>query len=396
MSTSKRAVVIFSDVEMGAPGAVDDFPHADFLAELLAEYTRGRWTELPIDLVFNGDTFDLLKVPVGGAWPHHVDKPTALAKLQTVLEAHQPFVEAVDAFLSAGQGKNRVHFVVGNHDAELLFPAVQQALREACGGHEQLRFPGYELELGPLHIEHGHQLDPLFAMDPERPFVSASPEPLLNLSWAAIGLLSIAMPLHPEFYFYDRLQPRRLLLELVPELKELFTALAWRYWTKDFWRGFLLQKDPLLRFGWTMAKEVVKRVAFRQADVSITPEALAARLDGRRHQLFVTGHLHDLGHSQVGAKRIVQAGAMRDEYHIVAGGTRFQPALKCFVEVMLDGERVIGLSTRELLGPPRPREHLLETVFDLAPAVRGHLEALGDQTKPRAEQRRLERLERPT
>lgn len=390
---NERLVVIFGDIEMGAEGALDDFPHAAFLGELLLDYARGPQADGLIDVVFNGDTFDFLKIALDGGWPYHISKAVALRKLELLLAHHRPFVEAVDAFIQKGQGRYRVHFVVGNHDAELLFPAVQRALREACGGHEEVRFPGNELSLGPLHVEHGHQFDPLFQIDPARPFTNVAPEPLLNLSWAAIGLLSIVMPLHPELYFYDRLAPRRTLFALVPELRDLFTGLAWRYWTKDFWHAFLVQKDPLLRFDWTMAKEVVKRIALRNTDVAIDSDELTESIERSNHQLFVTGHLHDLGHRQLGVRRLVKSGAMRDEYHIGDGGTSFHPAFKCFVEVRVDDDRVLGLTTRELLGPARPPEHQLETVFDLLPNVRTHLAALGDQSKEEAARRLQERAE---
>ena len=36
-----RLLLVFSDVEMGAGGVLDDFPHSDWLAELLADYATG-------------------------------------------------------------------------------------------------------------------------------------------------------------------------------------------------------------------------------------------------------------------------------------------------------------------------------------------------------------------
>ncbi|MBW2736905.1 MAG: hypothetical protein JRH20_31365 [Deltaproteobacteria bacterium] len=378
---------------MGAGGALDDFPHSPFLGELIVDYTRGKWADNPIDLVFNGDCFDFLKTGVNDAWPYHINKEIALRKLDSVLGAHSAFLEAIDTFVHRGGGRNTVHFVTGNHDAELLFPAVQRALRNACGGHELVRFPGFELNIGPVHFEHGHQFDPLFRMDPAHTFVSRDAEPLLNLSWAAIGLLSIVMPMHPILYFYDRVLPRSLLFELFPDLRELFTALAWRYWTKDFWRGFLIEKDPLLRFEWTMAKEVIKRIAFRNTEVIIDNQNLADDLARGDYQLHITGHLHEIGYRQVGAQRVIQSGAMRDEYFIGAGGTSFKPTLKGFVEVLIDGTDVVGLNTRELHGPVRPADHMLETILDLAPFVQEQLELLGDTTRQVAASQKQERIE---
>ena len=128
-----RLLVVLSDVEMGAGGVLDDFPHSAWLAELLGSYNEKPYSGIPVDLVFNGDTFDLLKTSVAGVWPRHVTEAVALAKLERILAAHPAFLEGVRAFLTGGDAQRRVHFVIGNHDAELAFPAVQRRLSQAIG-----------------------------------------------------------------------------------------------------------------------------------------------------------------------------------------------------------------------------------------------------------------------
>lgn len=389
-----RTIVVMSDIEMGGGGSRDDFPHPEFLAGLIDAYAEAPYASRRMDLVFNGDTFDFLKLPVDGEHPSHITGSTALAKLETIARAHGPFFESVQRFVRAGSEERRVHFVVGNHDPELLFPSVRKRLLELCGG-VQVDFPGYELQLGPVHLEHGHQYDPLFFMDPEQPFISSDPEPLLNLSWAAIGLLQIVIPLHKDLAFYDRLVPRDELMHLVPELTELFNALAWRYWTKDFWRAFLLKKDPLLRFSWTMLKEVIWRFVLTNPDVEIDREWLTNTLEKKSARLFVTGHLHRLAHHWHHGKRIIQVGALRDEYRILHGGTAFQPVLKNWLEVDVGrDDLIVGVTTRERRGPDRPADEVPETVFDLAPVVRDKLAALGDRAGEVAAQLAQERKEK--
>jgi hypothetical protein len=75
---------------------------------------------------------------------------------------------------------------------ELLFPEVQEVIRQHLGLRENVNFPGLEMALGRVHIEHGSQHDPLFSVDPERPFVeSKSGEKILGLSGAAVALLEV-------------------------------------------------------------------------------------------------------------------------------------------------------------------------------------------------------------
>ncbi|MFW5740963.1 MAG: metallophosphoesterase [Myxococcota bacterium] len=390
----KRTIVVFSDIEMGGGDHLDDFPHPHFLAELIDAYASPSYGDRGVVLVFNGDTFDFLKLAVAGGHPSHITSQTALTKLETVAAVHQPFFEALQRFLACGSAPREVYFVVGNHDPELLFPSVRKRIRVLCGDSDRVFFPGHELRLGSVHLEHGHQYDPLFFMDPQRPFISSDPEPLLNLSWAAIGLLQVVIPLHKDLAFYDRLVPREELMELVPELTELFNALAWRYWTKDFWQAFLLKKDPLMRFSWTMLKEVIRRFVLTNPDVEIDRAWLTNTLERKRARLFVTGHLHRLAHHWHQGKRVVQLGAMRDAYRILEGGTAFEPVLKTWLEIDLDGDVIDGLTTRERRGPPRPSEELPDTVFDLAPIVRAKLGALGDRAGEAAAQLAQERKEK--
>ncbi len=394
--THQRTIAVFSDIEMGGGGHTDDFPHPSFLGELVADYGRGRYADRAVDVVFNGDTFDFLKLPVGGEYPIQVTSHTALAKTDAVAAAHQAFFDGVGEFLASGPGPRRVHFVVGNHDAEILFPAVRRRIRELCGDtSDRVRFPGFELAIGPVHLEHGHQYDPLFCMDASQPFVLARPEPLLNLSWAALGLLQVVIPMHPDFAFYDRLVPRDELMRLVPELTELFNALAWRYWTKDFWREFLVHKNPVFTFHWTMLKEVIRRFALTTPEVEIDQEWLQGTIAKRPAKLFISGHVHRLAHHWHAGKRIVQSGAMRDEFRIQPGGSAVTPELKTWVEVDLDhdDEAVVGLTTRERLGPPRPPQDLPDSLFDLVPLVRERLASLGDREKDGAAQADQERRE---
>jgi len=388
-----RTLVVFSDIEMGGGGPNDDLPRTDFLAEVFGDYTHG---DRAVDLVFNGDTFDFLKMPVEGAYPSHVTSGVALHKLDALAAAHGDFFEGLGRFLASGPGPRRVYFVVGNHDPELLFPGVKQGLRTLCGGGPGVRFPGFELTLGPVHMEHGHQYDPLFHMDPQRPFISADPDPLLNLSWAAIGLLQVVIPLQPDLAFYDRLVPRDELMKLVPELTELFNTLAWRYWTKDFWRAFLLKKDPLLTFHWSILKEVIKRVVLTNPEVGMDRGWLVNTLEKKAARLFVTGHLHRYAQHWHKGKRVIQSGAIRDEFRILSGGTAFDPMLKTWVEVDLEGDdRIVAVTTRERLGPARPPGEVPETVFDLVPVVRRKLAELGDRSGEGAAQRTQELKEGP-
>ena len=386
-----RSIVVFSDIEMGAGSETDDFPHSEFLGRLLLSYLEGPFSEHPLELVFNGDTFDLLKTPCQGSYPHHITQEVALEKMSAVGVAHPKFFHALRTILDHPSGNKSVHFLLGNHDTELLFPAVQDYVRSLCGNSRNVRFPGFELALGPVRLEHGSQEDPLFRVDPERPFIETNGKRMLNISWATIALLDVVLPLHPILCFHDRLKPRTLVFELVPEIKELLMTAAWRYWTRDFWHEFITLKDPLLKLNWSMVKEVVKRFTLGSPTVSINKKWLYEKVEHEPFELFFTGHVHVARTYFHGAKRIIQAGAFRDEYFILNGGRRFRPVLKPYYEIFLKGGQVVTWVSREVRGPDRPRGSVPGSIYDVVPVVKERLKELGDRSGEEATQQEQER-----
>ena len=183
-----QLLLVIGDVEMGAGGVLDDFPHSDWLGQLVCSYNEPPFSELDIDLVFNGDVFDLLKTSYLGAWPRHITGEVAVGKMARIASAHPGFFEGVRRFLDHGRAQRRVFFIVGNHDPELLYPDVQLMIRSKLGTFENVIFPGFTLRIGRVHIEHGSQMDPFFRMERRRPFIEYRGETMLNISWGAVAL----------------------------------------------------------------------------------------------------------------------------------------------------------------------------------------------------------------
>lgn len=128
-------------------------------------------------LIFNGDTFDLLRVEpeqdgrVSGRAPAFLTPTAAAQLLDHILLGHPTFVQALARALMGGLG---LLFLPGNHDIELQWPPVQEVLRRAVasavcdlGGdgprlvEAALQFrPWFYFERGRVWIEHGCQYDP--------------------------------------------------------------------------------------------------------------------------------------------------------------------------------------------------------------------------------------------
>ena len=85
-------------------------------------------------------------------------------KLRCIARGHPRFFAALGRWLEWG---GRIVFVKGNHDLELYWPLVQQAIRSEIGhahpparvGFERVLFCQECFQLGNLYIEHGHRFE---------------------------------------------------------------------------------------------------------------------------------------------------------------------------------------------------------------------------------------------
>ena len=139
-----------------------------------------------VELILNGDIFDfdsVCEVPEHPTyritWLErrrglHPQAEKSLYKIKRILAHHEDWVRALQWFV--GQG-NRVVFVIGNHDLELHFPSVQEAIVEALALPEeqgaQVRFvEWFYISNKDTLVEHGNQYDPYcMAQDPVNPFI---------------------------------------------------------------------------------------------------------------------------------------------------------------------------------------------------------------------------------
>ena len=365
-----RLLVVMSDIEMGNGGHTDDFPHSDFLGELIISYNGPRYRDLPVELVFNGDTFDLLKTPWQGAFPSHITAAIALGKLSQVAAAHPAFFAALRTFLAHPNAERRVQFTVGNHDAELVFPEVQDEVRRLCGGDPRVLFPGFRLAIGKVLIEHGSQRDRMFQVDEAQPFIEFGGERILHISWGAAALLETVIPLRELLGFHERLKPREQVLQLVPEINEFLTGRFRSYWLRDFWRGYFRDRDPTKELTWPMFKEVLWRFSSHSTDVQLQ-EGLVARLaQSDEFHLYVLGHTHEARWTSFGDRKILTAGCLRNEYMLSPSGDALWPMPKSYVEAWLREGRPVISSLVELEGPPHPEGYVPASIFAVAQTLR--------------------------
>lgn len=385
-------LVVLSDIEIGTGGHTDDFPQSAALGQLILGYNEPPYADVPLSVVLNGDTLDLLKVPLDGTYHRHVTEAIALKKLQLIQAAHGPFFDALREFLAHSGARRELYFTVGNHDAELVFPQVQRAICERLGCSERVHFPGFSVEIGDVWIEHGSQADPLFAVDPKRVFLSYRGEQLLNLPWGAVGIIDVALPMHSKLYHLDRLQPRERVLTLMPAFKQLLIGSYWRYWTRDYWRTFA--GDPMRRASWTMAKEIAYRFASNDPDVRISSHYRKMVETDRKHRVLIVGHEHRAGWWSYGDRKLLRTGAFRNEFMMREQDGEIDQICPVYAEVLLRDGRAFRSGLVEVAPTPPPAGYAPESMYDVLPAIHQFLSEIEDLASVDAERAAQEKRER--
>ena len=174
---AEHLVYVISDLHLGgAPGArASDrgfriCTQGDALAgfiEALAAQPTGPGAPRT-ELVINGDFVDFLAEedePV--AWtPLKEDPERARRLFERIVERNRPVFRALARLVERG---HTLTVLIGNHDIELAFPAVRQALAAALGlgAGAPLRFlhDGEAYAVGDALIEHGNRYDGFNAVD---------------------------------------------------------------------------------------------------------------------------------------------------------------------------------------------------------------------------------------
>lgn len=179
-------LVIISDLHLCDGGPREDFLDDDErdLVRLLADLGR----QTPTELMINGDFIDFIQIqPRPYMWAGNTldaSEQESLEKLELALAAHAPTLDGLAQL--AGRGAT-IRFNYGNHDIDLVWPAVQRRLKAQLGVSE--RDPrivfGWSHTAPGVYIEHGQQADPANSFGDMRTLIHTDPQgiPRLERPW---------------------------------------------------------------------------------------------------------------------------------------------------------------------------------------------------------------------
>jgi len=208
-----------SDIEMGRGDITDDFSDDDMLAKFISNIQAANNEKAT--LILNGDIFDFLKMAYKEKYPRYITEDISLWKLNEAIKSHPKVFEALKEWL-----KNRnhyLHFVIGNHDADLVWPSLQKRLRDELitplknnssikTVYDQVSFD-FWYKNDKIHAEHGHFYDPYYSHNPKKPIITYRGKRILNLPWGTYACFTHLNKIKQLFPKEERLYPKPLALE---------------------------------------------------------------------------------------------------------------------------------------------------------------------------------------
>jgi UDP-2,3-diacylglucosamine pyrophosphatase LpxH len=196
---------------------LEDFHADDKFAEFVDYYAGHARRGKRLELILNGDIFDLLKVPFGPSSEPYTDEITeevAADKIRQALEGHPQMVRSLTSLLE--RGNTQITYIPGNHDIEMLLPSAQRVFRELVAPGSlvtRVRFidrsDTYHLPEG-IQIRHGHQLESIHRFDykhllgPRR-----EGPPIVSLPWGSLMVLHVLIDAKKERYHVDHIIPQK-------------------------------------------------------------------------------------------------------------------------------------------------------------------------------------------
>jgi UDP-2,3-diacylglucosamine pyrophosphatase LpxH len=208
---ARRLKLVVSDFHLGTgpyreDGSVnvfEDFRHDGKFSEFLEYHLDGEYASAEVELIVNGDFFNLLQLDLDGRLEEAITERLALEKTEAILRGHPVTFDALARF-AAAPGKS-VTFMMGNHDPGLLFEGVRRAVARRVGGAHRFLLDAYDFD--GVHVEHGMQREPLNAFDPSRYFRERDGEPFINLPLGSRYIISVLNREKARRPYIDKVAP---------------------------------------------------------------------------------------------------------------------------------------------------------------------------------------------
>jgi UDP-2,3-diacylglucosamine pyrophosphatase LpxH len=293
--TEKRYVkIVVSDCHLGAGATLpdgginplEDFRKDDKFVEFLEYYSSGEYAGADLELVINGDFFDMLQTRTTANMPYEILESLAVYKIRRILKGHVKVIEALKKFMARG---HNVKMIWGNHDAGLWWPQVREEIHRALGPELEIWLKPYEFD--GVRIEHGHQYEIMHQFDENNMFLDRGGRRILNYPFGSFFVAG----------FLTNLKARRnFITQVVPFSKYIRWGLIFDFWFtvlqgfRSAWFFFKMRfiYHPYRFARITKTMQILYELFNRPKFPKIAPDILKAH----NKQILIMGHNHQAAH----------------------------------------------------------------------------------------------------
>jgi UDP-2,3-diacylglucosamine pyrophosphatase LpxH len=169
--------LVVSDLHLSAGheaegNLLEDFGSDQEFAALLDEAAaESKRKGADVELIINGDAFEMLQVPHEETFDPTAEYPPerylssseadSILKMNIIIGGHPAFFRALAGFIQVGPPRRSVTFIKGNHDVNIHWAGVQDRIRRAVGAMGQrnplLTFEERRISREGIYVEHGNQ-----------------------------------------------------------------------------------------------------------------------------------------------------------------------------------------------------------------------------------------------
>lgn len=297
----RKIKLVISDFHLGK-GVVDgttsfneleDFREDEKFIEFLNYYGGRRFFADEVELVVNGDFFELLVTDEQDPLTDRETEQSALWKIHKIFDGHKAVLDALWTFSARPQ--NRVTFIVGNHDSGLLWPKVQKAIIKRIGPATRVFEDHYNF--CRIHVAHGNHHEFLHSYNPRNfSYRDALGEQIFRMPWGSLFVMEFLSPLKKFRPYIDKVKPFRIYLKWAFVNDNIF---FWKivFGILRFWLRNRFSRDPVRRREFALSPG---RIANAMTHESMDDAALRI-LKKTNYRYVLFGHSHNWCHRRYGA-----------------------------------------------------------------------------------------------
>lgn len=333
-----KNIFIISDVELGQGDLFDDFKDEQILINFIEKITRNKGKNI---LILNGDIMDFMKMPYKNIFTHHITEEISLWKLQRVIDTYPRVFQALRAFLN--KPANKIHYNIGNHDLDMIWPGVQEKFRKTLGNPNKISI-GPTFENKEIYVEHGDQLDYFYKIDEKKPFLRHKDKTLLNLPIGNFSIVKYFIELKRLFPYEEKVYPRHNAFENFPEFHKKKQAIGLNFIFKGIIFNFITSLgDPVSSIPYL---NFLKHVLHHGLELHDEAKFMKKRFREmvKMHpgkQAYIMGHLH-LTHYELNPKKEyiqIVTDTWREEYRMMKDKVKILKP-KTYVQIVYEGDKI--------------------------------------------------------